>query len=79
MSVIIQEMIAPEISGVSFSRHPIAGLDEVIVEAVKGTGDRLVQDGIDPLRWAWKAEAIHHRSALPSRLCSTFPEPSLSC
>lgn len=51
MAVIIQEMISPDTSGVAFSRNPVTGLDEVIVEAVKGSGETLVQDGVTPYRW----------------------------
>jgi phosphohistidine swiveling domain-containing protein len=51
MAVIIQEMIPPRISGVSFSKNPITGLDETIVEAVRGSGEVLVQQGVTPQRW----------------------------
>jgi phosphohistidine swiveling domain-containing protein len=54
MSVIVQEMVSPVVSGVAFSRNPITGLDEVIVEAVPGSGEALVQDGITPERWVHK-------------------------
>ncbi|MBP1703901.1 MAG: cmdD [Chloroflexi bacterium] len=48
MAVIIQEMIEPVLSGVSFSRNPITGVEETIVEAVRGAGTQLVQSGITP-------------------------------
>jgi len=51
MAVIIQEMIPPHVSGVSFSKNPMTGLDETIVEAVRGSGEVLVQQGITPRRW----------------------------
>ncbi|MBS3751222.1 MAG: hypothetical protein KGY39_06925, partial [Anaerolineales bacterium] len=51
MAVLIQEMVDPVISGVSFSKNPMTGLDEVVVEAVEGSGEALVQDGMTPLRW----------------------------
>jgi pyruvate,water dikinase len=51
MAVIIQEMVPQVVSGVSFSKNPITGLDEVVVEAVKGSGEALVQDGVTPRRW----------------------------
>jgi pyruvate,water dikinase len=54
MAIIIQEMVQPRFSGVSFSKNPLTGTDEVIVEAVEGTGDALVQDGATPLRWVNK-------------------------
>jgi pyruvate,water dikinase len=51
MAVIIQEMVDPVISGVSFSKNPVTGLDEVVVEAVEGSGQALVQRGVTPTRW----------------------------
>ncbi|NIQ04633.1 MAG: hypothetical protein GWO20_02550, partial [Candidatus Korarchaeota archaeon] len=36
MAVIIQEMINPEFSGLVFTKNPINGMDEVIVESVFG-------------------------------------------
>ena len=54
MAVIIQEMIQPVLSGVVFSKNPITGMDEIIIEAVKGSGAALVQEGVTPLRWVYK-------------------------
>jgi phosphoenolpyruvate synthase/pyruvate phosphate dikinase len=54
MAVIIQEMVRPQVAGVSFSKNPMTGLSEVIVEAVRGSGVALVQSGITPRRWVNK-------------------------
>jgi pyruvate,water dikinase len=54
MAVIIQEMVSPKFSGVVFSKNPITGLDEIVIEAVRGQGTALVQDGVTPLRWVNK-------------------------
>ncbi len=54
MAVIIQEMVASQASGVALSRNPVTGADEVIVEAVQGFGDALVQGGVTPSRWVNK-------------------------
>ncbi len=51
MAVIIQEMVQPLASGVALSRNPVTGADEVVVEAVSGLGDALVQAGVTPRRW----------------------------
>ncbi len=51
MSVIVQEMIEPIYTGVAFSRNPLTGIREIIVEAVKGNGISLMQDGLTPYRW----------------------------
>jgi pyruvate,water dikinase len=54
MAVVIQEMVQPEVSGVVFSKNPITGLDEMIVEAVLGSGESLMQEGVTPERWIHK-------------------------
>ena len=54
MAVIIQEMVDADFSGVIFTRNPVNGLDEVIVEAVAGPGISLLQDGTTPQRWTYK-------------------------
>ncbi len=51
MAVIIQQMIDPIFSGVAFSRNPLTGIREIIVEAVKGNGISLMQEGLTPFRW----------------------------
>ncbi len=51
MTVIVQEMVKPVVSGVSFSRNPMTGLNETVIEAVEGRGDRLVDEGVTPDRW----------------------------
>lgn len=51
MPVIVQEMVNPVASGVVFTRNPITGLNEVVLEAVAGRGDRLVSAGVTPHRW----------------------------
>ena len=66
MAVIIQEMVQPIVSGVAFSKNPLTGLDEVIVEAVKGSGEALVQEGLTPDRWvnkwgSWIAKPVENQ------------------
>lgn len=54
MAVLIQEMVPPVYSGVALSRNPLTGADEIVVEAISGQGDRLLQGGITPFRWVNK-------------------------
>lgn len=51
MAVIVQEMVSAQVSGVVFSKNPMTGLDEIVVEAVTGSGEALVQEGVTPSRW----------------------------
>lgn len=69
MAVIVQEMVTPVVSGVAFSRNPITGGREIVIEAVEGDGTRLVQEGVTPLRWtfrAGKAATQPQASAIPA-------------
>jgi phosphoenolpyruvate synthase/pyruvate phosphate dikinase len=50
-AVILQEMVESRLAGVSFSKNPVNDLNEVIVEAVEGPGEDLVQKGLTPYRW----------------------------
>lgn len=43
ISVIVQEMINGDISGVMFTNNPINGDNEIVIECVKGLGESLVQ------------------------------------
>ncbi len=70
MSVIVQEMVEPVVSGVAFSRNPVTGFDEIIIEAVRGSGEGLVQGGVTPERWVWKWGAWQTAPAEPA-----LPEP----
>jgi pyruvate,water dikinase len=49
MAVIVQKMIAPEVSGVAFSVNPVTGdKDSIVIEAVLGSNELLVQGTITP-------------------------------
>jgi pyruvate,water dikinase len=54
MGVLIQEMVTPVVSGVAVSRNPLTGLNEIMIEAVEGTGESLVQEGATPNHWVYK-------------------------
>ena len=51
MHVIVQEMVESVASGVAFSRNPLTGLADVLIEAVSGSGDALVSGTVTPARW----------------------------
>jgi phosphohistidine swiveling domain-containing protein len=54
MAVIIQEMIPAIFSGIVFSKNPITGLSETIIEVGRGTGDELAAARHNPERWISK-------------------------
>ncbi len=51
MSVIVQEMVPPVAAGVVFSKNPITGMSETVVEAVVGRGDALMSSAVTAVRW----------------------------
>lgn len=57
-AVIIQEMISSKLAGVSFSRNPVTNQDEIVIEAVEGYGEDLVQKGKSPFRWRFRNDMI---------------------
>lgn len=51
MSVIIQEMIVGEVSGVAFSANPVTGnRNEIVVEAANGLCDQVVSGSVTPYK-----------------------------
>jgi phosphohistidine swiveling domain-containing protein len=74
MGVIIQRMVTPVVSGVAFSRNPLTGLDEVVIEAIPGRGDALVQDGVTPDRWIHRWGDMTERPLEPRTDPATIEE-----
>ncbi len=65
VAVVIQEMVPTTSAGVAFSRNPMTGLDEVVVEAVPTRGDALAGDGVTPDRWVRRWGAFTESPAEP--------------
>ncbi len=65
VAVIVQEMVDPIVSGVAFSRNPVTGLSDIVVEAIEGRGDTLLQNGADPLRWTYRNGGFTERPEQP--------------
>jgi len=49
MTVMVQRMVQPELSGVAFSIHPATGEERVVIEACTGVGDTLLAGQTDAL------------------------------
>lgn len=48
VGVIVQELVPAEISGVMFTRDPINGRSELVVEAARGLGEKVVSGQVTP-------------------------------
>jgi pyruvate,water dikinase len=51
MGVVMQELIDPECAGVLFTRNPLDGIDECVIEAAWGLGDAVVAGQVEPDRY----------------------------
>ena len=60
--VIVQRMVAAASAGVAFSADPLTGENHVIIEAVAGLGDTLVQGRASPDRWVVARGVIVERA-----------------
>lgn len=58
MDVIVQRMVQPELAGVAFTVNPVTGADEIVIEAVHGLADQLLQGRVKPLP---ESEIAHYR------------------
>lgn len=58
ISVLVMPMVAAEAAGVAFTSNPVTGAEEVVVEAVPGTGDALVSGHATPQRWVISGHVI---------------------
>ena len=48
VTVVVQTMLEPRLSGVAFSRHPVTGERAVVIEVVEGLGEALVSGRVTP-------------------------------
>ena len=50
VAVVVQEMLVPDHAGVLFTRNPVTGADEFVIEYIRGIGEALVGGKADPDR-----------------------------
>lgn len=64
MAVVVQRQIEARASGVAFTRNPVSGANEVVIEAVAGVGDALMSGAVTPEEWVVSTEpALRSRTA----------------
>ena len=51
MAVVVQRMVDPESSGIMFTRNPLNGMDEVVVESSWGLGESIASGLVTPDRF----------------------------
>ncbi|MFH1877520.1 MAG: PEP/pyruvate-binding domain-containing protein [Candidatus Omnitrophota bacterium] len=87
MAVILQEMVNSEASGISYNVNVENGLEEIVIEAVKGYGDDFASGDITPDFWRFKYDKREERPVLLEEIIrgkpylrekSTRDEPALT-
>jgi pyruvate,water dikinase len=68
--VLVQQMVPAEAAGVLFTRHPVTGGHECVIEAIDGIGDRVVEGAVTPERWVVDREATIREHASAGRVLS---------
>ncbi len=51
MGVVVQRLVDPDVAGVLFTRNPVTGADERVIEATWGLGEAVVQGMVTPDRY----------------------------
>jgi rifampicin phosphotransferase len=60
MAVVVQRMVAADAAGVLFTVHPVSGaIDELVIEAALGLGDKVVSAQVTPDRYRLKRRSPH--------------------
>ena len=67
IAVVIQHEVPATRAGVAFSRDPVTGADEVVVECAFGGGEGVVSGEVKPDRYRIADGRIHARAAGPLR------------
>lgn len=63
IAVLIQPMIAPDAAGAAFSANPVTGnRDEIVINAVLGLGDRLMDGAAAAEEWLIRGSASERRA-----------------
>ncbi|TQL03588.1 PEP/pyruvate-binding domain-containing protein [Cellulomonas sp. SLBN-39] len=63
--VIVQTLVRAEVAGVTFTRHPVTGASEVVVEAGRGTGEPVVGGTVTPWSWTVDGRTVVRRAGRP--------------
>ncbi|MEG9248363.1 PEP/pyruvate-binding domain-containing protein [Arthrobacter sp. Soc17.1.1.1] len=60
--VIVQALVAAEVAGVMFTRHPVTGSQTMVIEAGRGLGGNVVDGTMTPWVWTVEDHTITHQA-----------------
>lgn len=75
-AVTLQKMVFPECAGVMFTRHPVTGADEIVIEASWGLGEAIVEGLVIPdhFRFGKAGELRERRAGTKDLMIRALPE-----
>lgn len=76
--VIVQVMVRPEAAGVLFTRHPVTGAHQIVIEAARGLGDGVAGGTVDPETWTVDSKTITRSRGASDRVLSETQVRSLA-
>ncbi|HWM51384.1 MAG TPA: PEP/pyruvate-binding domain-containing protein, partial [Thermoplasmata archaeon] len=75
MAVLIQRLVPARAAGVAFTANPVTGnRDEVVINAVRGLGDKLVSGETTPDEWVFRNDTAIRRSSPQDALTASDAE-----
>jgi phosphoenolpyruvate synthase/pyruvate phosphate dikinase len=76
VAVVIQSLLDPEVAGVMFTRNPISGADERVIEASWGLGEAVVAGLVIPdhFRVSRSGEVLERTAGVKTIAIRTLPE-----
>jgi pyruvate,water dikinase len=63
VAVVVQQQVPATRAGVAFSRDPVSGADEVVIECALGGGEAVVSGEVTPDRYRVAGDRVHARAA----------------
>ncbi|HEY8407165.1 MAG TPA: PEP/pyruvate-binding domain-containing protein [Gaiellaceae bacterium] len=63
VGVVVQRQVQATRAGVAFSRDPVTGADEVVIECALGGGEAVVSGSVTPDRYRVRDGVVHARAA----------------
>lgn len=78
IGVVVQRLVASEVSGVLFTRDPLDGSDELVVEAARGPGELVVSGRVTPTGYRMPRDGkLRRRRGVASRGRGPLSPPHL--
>ncbi|MFE6965272.1 PEP/pyruvate-binding domain-containing protein [Agromyces sp. NPDC057679] len=74
LALLVQRQLSPASAGVAFGRDPVTGDDRVVIEAVAGLADRLLDGAASPEGWAVERDSAVRRTRATGPVVLQEPE-----